>query len=108
MNLTASPPAAATAALPVTLGGTARVELKAIVHERSSKSLIVYFTDGRRNWTVQIGAAQVQTFARFQATVADQIGLWVEHESQYSRHARVRSEDWQTAVAAAFEVGAKR
>ena len=107
-NCTGSTQIAATTAPAVTLGGAANVELKAIIHDRDVKSLVVHFTDGRRNWMVQCRATQVQTFARFLAAVADAIGLWIEHGSQCSRHARVRSEDWQVTVAHAFSAGVKK
>lgn len=89
-----------------TSNGSARVELQRIAH--GGDALVVTIGEGKSTWEVRCTATQLQKFDRFQAAVADQIGLWIEHNSQDARRARERAEDWQRAVGDAFSTGATK
>jgi archaellin len=84
---TATTNVSAAAVVAVPSAGSASIDLDKITRTHTGKLLV--------------------TFARFQAAVADALGLWIEHSSQQSRRARDRAEEWQYEVSAAFERGAK-
>lgn len=86
-------------------GGSAFVELGSIRRGDNGK-LVVCLVADKRSWQVEVTGSQLQTFTRFQAAVADTLGLWVDHESQFSMRAETRRREWADDVAAAFAQGA--
>jgi hypothetical protein len=92
--------------IPIRSTGSATVELVSVVR-MSDGRLSATFADGDRRWQVRCTAAQVQTFSAFQRIVASKHGIWIRHDCQDERRARLRDEQWQDEVAAAFDAGAK-
>lgn len=79
---------------------TALIELDGVVHEDGK--LLALFSNKKHHWQVLCKAADLQSFSRFQAKVADELGLWISHWSQDEPRARTRDEDWADAVRAVF------
>ena len=86
------------------------VELTGIVSDQLANSCWIYafFTDGRFNWSVKCRAADLQSFAKFQAVAAEQRDIWIHHASQDELRAVRRKEEWAEAVRLAFAKGAGR
>ena len=82
---------------------TAMIELDGVVHEDGK--LLAFFSNSKHSWQLSCKAADLQNFARFQAKVADNLGLWIDHMSQSVGRARDRAEDWADVVRAAFSQG---
>jgi len=85
---------------------TATVELHTV--KKLDAGLQFFFGDLNKGWSIHLKAADLQTFKRFQARVADELGIWCDHHSQTFHRARSRAEEWNDAVKDAFVRGASQ
>ena len=83
---------------------SASIELDGVIHQKDGK-LLAYFSSGKHRWESECTARQLQTFPAFQAHVADECGVWIDHWSQDSTRAEARRRDWQQALENAFGRG---
>jgi len=82
----------------------ATVNLQGFIHEDGR--LYAFFGDACHNWCLECCAKNLQSFKAFQAHVAQELGFWINHKSQFfiSQHPRVAA--WSNAVLCAFRRGA--
>lgn len=75
-----------------------------IIHTDTPKRpLRVSFLAGGREYQIDVRAVALQSFRRFQAAVADRLGVWLA-DPTYGPP-RLRREDWEDMVAEAFATG---
>jgi hypothetical protein len=91
----------------MTSAGSANIELDRILRTAEG-TLSVEFSAGERKWQVELSGRQLSPFSTFRAAVADSLGIWVEHDSQGERRAHDRAQEWEHAVAGAFDRRAKK
>lgn len=86
-----------------TPAASAEVELRGVYHDQGR--LVCCLHDGSSTRMLVCRAADLQTFSRLQRLAADQLGLWIDHRSQWAHRAATRRQDWLDAVADAFWQG---
>ena len=87
-----------------TTAGCHWIDLIAVLRE--GPDLVCRFhTLGGAGWKVYVAPADLQTFVAFQRKVAAQLGLWVRHDSEQERTARLQADDWKLAVENAWRAG---
>ncbi len=80
---------------------TAFVDLESV--ELWPTGLVVTLQSGEHLWQVECQAEDLSTFKAFQAKTANQLGLWIRHDSQELPY--FRRANWQHAVGEAFRRG---
>jgi len=85
-------------------GGCYWIDLIAILRE--GPLFICRFCErGGQSWKVPVTAADLQSFSAFQRKVAAALGLWIRHNSEQERTARLQADDWKLAVECAWRTG---
>ena len=76
--------------------------------EQVDGQLLVSFSLDEHSWQLPCKASDLQTFTRFQAKVADSLGLWIDHHSQDDPRSHYKTQEWRSAVGWAFDEGAEK
>jgi hypothetical protein len=79
--------------------------IRHVPNRRPPLTVDVHLAD-ERCLTVDANAAQLQSFGRLQAAVANTLGVWLDWSGLNLRRREVR-EEWGVIVAEGFDAGAK-
>jgi hypothetical protein len=81
------------------------IELDAVYRALSHGWFYCHFSHEGKKWSVELRPSDLQTFAAFQRKVASTLGLWVRHDSEQQRTAKLQADDWKLAVECAWRAG---
>jgi hypothetical protein len=92
---------------PSTTLGAAWIHLLSIKRLGHGTGFVCEFRsqDGKRTWQVQVTPQVLQSFRQFQKLVAAEFGLWIRHNCEQERTARMAVAEWDLDVEQAWRAG---